>query len=59
MLSVILEDYGPGIKYLIATLAIVAIVLAFCVCDSIGVIYSVFTILISTFLTRANALAGF
>ena len=31
MLSVLFEDYGPGIKYLIATLAIIAIVLAICV----------------------------
>ena len=59
MLSVLFEDYGPGIKYLIATLAIIAIVLAICVCDTNGVIYSAFTNLIESFLTRANALAGF
>lgn len=59
MLSVLFEDYGPGIKYLITTLAIIAIVLAICVCDTNGVIYSAFTNLIESFLTRANALAGF
>jgi hypothetical protein len=59
MLEVLFADYGPGIKYLIATLAIIAIVLAICVCDTNGVIYSAFTNLIASFLTRANALAGF
>ena len=56
MFSVIFEDYGPGIKFLMAT---IAIMLAICVCDPNGLVYSAFANLMNTFLTRANALAGF
>ena len=59
MFSVIFEDYGPGIKFLMATIAIIAIMLAICVCDPNGLVYSAFANLMNTFLTRANALAGF
>ena len=59
MFSVIFEDYGPGIKFLMATFGFIAFMLGFCVCDPNGLVYSAFANLMNTFLTRANALAGF